>query len=103
MRIMQIVSLWAIGLFFLLPSPLYAVDKHVVDGPFILSAQAPIDEAFESVTSRNNIQDATIDWHNNMPAGLQAKRNSSYPWGTTTLGADELWVGTIAQGWPPNG
>ena len=34
-----------------------------------------------------------------MPDGFQAKRNSSYPWGTTTYGSDELWMGTIAQGW----
>jgi hypothetical protein len=74
-------------------------DEYPVDGPFLRTAQAPIDEAFESVTSRHNIQDASVDWQNNMPAGFQAKRNSSYPWGTTTYGESELWVGTIAQGW----
>ena len=74
-------------------------DEYPVDGPFLRTAQAPIDEAFESVTSRRNIQDARVDWQKNMPAGFQAKRNSSYPWGTTTYGDSELWVGTIAQGW----
>jgi hypothetical protein len=74
-------------------------NEYPVDGPFLRSAQAPIDEAFESVTSRHNIQDASVDWQSSMPAGFQAKRNSSYPWGTTTYGENELWVGTIAQGW----
>ena len=70
-----------------------------VDGPFRLAAQAQIDEAFEGVTSGNNVQDAKVYWQTNMPDGFQAKRNSSYPWGTTTYGSDELWMGTIAQGW----
>lgn len=77
----------------------HAADRQPVDGPFVFLGQAPVDEAFESVTSGNNIQDARIDWQKNMPVGFQAKRNSSYPWGTTTYGDDELWVGTIAQGW----
>jgi hypothetical protein len=68
-------------------------------GPFARSAHAPVDEAFESVTSGNNVQDATVDWQRHMPKGFQPKRNSSYPWGTTTYGENELWVGTIAQGW----
>jgi len=76
-----------------------SADGYLVDGPFLRSAQAPIDEAFESVTSRHNIQDASVDWQSSMPEGFQAKRNSSYPWGTTTYGDNELWVGTIAQGW----
>ena len=82
------------SLFALLPLFLHASEKYPVDGPFLRSAQAPIDEAFESVTSRHNIQDASVDWKKNMPAGFQAKRNSSYPWGTTTYGESELWVGT---------
>ena len=78
---------------------LHAVNDYTVDGPFIRAAQAPIDEAFESVTSGNNIQDASVDLQKEMPAGFQPKRNSSYPWGTTTHGENELWVGTISQGW----
>ena len=73
--------------------------RYPVDGPFRLAAQAQIDEAFEGVTSGNNIQDAKVDWQHKMPEGFQAKRNSSYPWGTATYGNDELWMGTIAQGW----
>nr|MDT0252219.1 hypothetical protein [Endozoicomonas sp.] len=70
-----------------------------VDGPFQLSARSPIDEAFESVTSGNNRQDAAVDWQNQMPEGFQAKRNASYPWATTTFDDREVWVGTISQGW----
>lgn len=99
MRINQsFLSLSAI-LLGLLPLSLQSANEYAVDGPFIRTAQAPIDEAFESVTSGNNIQDAGVDWEKNMPAGYQAKRNSSYPWGTTTYGENELWVGTISQGW----
>jgi len=61
--------------------------------------QAPIDDAFDSVTSRDNKQDASIDWQHKLPTGFQAKRNSSYPWGTTSYGESELWVGTISQDW----
>ncbi len=75
------------------------ISDSSVDGPFLLTAQAPIDEAFESVTSRNNTQDARIDWQKNMPEGFKPKRNSSYPWGTASYGESEMWVGTIAQGW----
>ena len=94
-------ALWSLAsiLIGLLPLSLKANNDYSVDGPFVRAAQAPIDEAFESVTSGNNIQDASVDWQKNMPAGFQAKRNSSYPWGTTTYGESELWVGTIAQGW----
>ena len=99
MKLMQTLLSLASILFVLLPLSLHATDEYPVDGPFLRSAQAPIDEAFESVTSRHNVQDASVDWKNNMPAGFQAKRNSSYPWGTTTYGESELWVGTIAQGW----
>lgn len=77
----------------------HSAGESVTTGPFTRSAQAPIDEAFESVTSGRNIQDATEDWRHNMPDGFQPKRNSSYPWGTTSYGEEELWVGTIAQGW----
>jgi hypothetical protein len=79
--------------------PARAGTRYPVDGPFRLAAQAQIDEAFEGVTSGNNIQDAKVDWQHKMPEGFQAKRNSSYPWGTATYGSDELWMGTIAQGW----
>jgi hypothetical protein len=83
----------------LLASIAHSDSTHPVDGPFRLAAQAQIDEAFEGVTSGNNVQDAKVEWQTNMPDGFQAKRNSSYPWGTTTYGSDELWMGTIAQGW----
>ena len=99
MRINQpLLSLVSL-LIYLLPLSLHAANEYPVDGPFIRSAQAPIDEAFKSVTSNKNVQNARVDWYNKMPAGFQAKRNSSYPWGTTTYGESELWVGTIAQGW----
>ena len=83
----------------LLASIAHSDSTRPVDGPFRLAAQAQIDEAFEGVTSGNNVQDAKVEWQTNMPDGFQAKRNSSYPWGTTTYGSDELWMGTIAQGW----
>ena len=76
-----------------------AVKRGPVDGPFLFAAQTHIDGAFESVTSGNNIDDPEVDWENNMPQGFQAKRNASYPWSTTTYGNDELWMGTISQGW----
>ncbi|MBE9540498.1 MAG: hypothetical protein IMF06_15555 [Proteobacteria bacterium] len=94
----SLLSLVSIA-FILQSLTLGAVNKYAVDGPFLWTAQAPIDEAFESVTSGNNIQDASVDWQKELPEGFQAKRNSSYPWGTTTYGEEELWVGTIAQGW----
>lgn len=94
-----VITSLVLPLIFLLTSSSYATGQYAVDGPFELSAQARIDEAFESVTSGNNIHDATKDWQAAMPEGFQAKRNSSYPWGTTTYGNEELWVGTIAQGW----
>ena len=91
---------WLAGILIVFLSlSLQAANKDAVDGPFIRSAQAPIDEAFESVTSGNNIQDARVDWENDLPEGFLPKRNSSYPWGTTTYDNSELWVGTIAQGW----
>ena len=99
MRVLQAGLSLVSFLMALLPLPLHAGSENYVDAPFLRSAQVPIDEAFDSVTSSHNIQDATVDWLSEMPAGLQAKRNSSYPWGTTTYGANELWVGTIAQGW----
>ncbi len=99
MRAGQTLRSLASVLFLLLPFPLNAAGEYPVDGPFVRSAQAPIDEAFESVTSRRNIQDASVDWQKKMPDGFQAKRNSSYPWGTASDGDKELWVGTIAQGW----
>ncbi|MEH6637250.1 MAG: hypothetical protein V7700_17145 [Halioglobus sp.] len=98
-RMLQTVLSLASFLIALLPLPLHAASENLVVAPFSRSAQAPIDEAFDSVTSSHNIQDATVDWLSEMPVGFQAKRNSSYPWGTTTYGANELWVGTIAQGW----
>jgi hypothetical protein len=81
------------------PVATFSAEELAVSGPFARSAHAPVDEAFESVTSGNNMQDATVDWQSGMPEGFQPKRNSSYPWGTTTYGESELWVGTIAQGW----
>ena len=69
-----------------------------IDGPFKIVAQTQIDEAFESVTSANNIYDPSVDWQNNMPDGFQGKRTASYPWSTTSYG-NELWMGTIPQGW----
>ncbi|MEH6593338.1 MAG: hypothetical protein V7746_23920 [Halioglobus sp.] len=76
-----------------------SADEQAASGPFERAAHSPVDEAFESVTSGNNIQDASVDWLREMPEGFRPKRNSSYPWGTTTYGDNELWVGTIAQGW----
>ena len=81
------------------PSGTEASIPNAVDGPFQLSARSPIDEAFDSVTSGNNIQDASVDWISQMPEGFQAKRNASYPWATTTYDDREVWVGTISQGW----
>jgi hypothetical protein len=99
MRICSALRPLASLLIVMFPTLLQATDKYPVDGPFTRTAQAPIDEAFESVTSGNNIIDASVDWQQNLPPGFQAKRNSSYPWGTTAYGDSELWVGTIAQGW----
>lgn len=99
MRMTKPLFLLASILLVLLPLPLHAINETPVDGPFVRSGQAPVDEAFESVTSGNNIQDASVDWQNKLPTGFQAKRNSSYPWGTTTYAERELWVGTIAEGW----
>jgi len=70
-----------------------------VDGPFGFAAQTHVDEAFENVVSPNNVYDPTVDWESKMPEGFQGKRNASYPWGTTTYGNDELWMGTISNGW----
>ncbi|MEH6549653.1 MAG: hypothetical protein V7711_09290 [Pseudomonadales bacterium] len=70
-----------------------------VDGPFVRAGQTQIDEAFESVTSGDNIYDPVKNWEGNLPEGYQAKRNAAYPWGTTTYKDKELWMGTISQGW----
>lgn len=82
-----------------LPVATFPAQELAVGGPFTRSAHAPVDEAFESVASGKNRQDASADWQREMPKGFRPKRNSSYPWGTTTYGENELWVGTIAQGW----
>ncbi len=84
---------------FLLSAFSYARPEYPVDGPFKFAAQTHIDEAFESVTSGDNIYDPTVDWNHNMPRGFQAKRTASYPWATTTYCSEELWLGTIPQGW----
>ena len=65
-------------------------------------AEEPVARAsVERPTSR----DITVYVHRSvsvdkLPQGFQAKRNSSYPWGTTSYGESELWVGTIAQAIP---
>lgn len=83
---------------FSLSGYIHAGPEYPVDGPFKLAARTPIDEAFKSVTSGDNIYEPTVDWADTMPEGFQAKRTASYPWSTTTYG-DELWMGTIPQGW----
>ncbi len=83
----------------LLSGSVQSEPRYPIDGPFRFAAQTLPDVAFESVTSSNNILDPSVDWNNNMPEGFQAKRSASYPWGTTTYGSDELWMGTISDGW----
>ena len=70
-----------------------------IDAPFVLAAQTKIDEAYIGITSSGNMYDPTNnDWANMLPPGYEGKRTAAYPWGTTTYG-QELWFGTIAQGW----
>jgi len=76
-----------------------SVTRGPIDGPFRLAAQTKIDGVFKSVTSRENINDASVDWQNALPAGTQAKRVASYPWSTASYGKDVLWMCTISQGW----
>ena len=95
-----LVSILALVASNLFVSPLGSapITRAPIDGPFRLAAQSKIDGAFRSVTSRRNINDASVDWQADMPSGLQARRGASYPWSTTSHG-DELWMGTITNGW----
>lgn len=98
--IKTLIATLYVALFLLVDTTQAKTNIHAsTDSPFQLSARSAIDEAFEGVTSDNNIQDATIDWQSQMPDGFQPKRNASYPWATTTFDDREVWVGTISQGW----
>lgn len=74
------------------------VVRKVVDGPFKLVATSSIDGSFKSVTSSENLNNNSIKWNNRLINGHQARRGASYPWSTTIHG-NELWMGTISQGW----
>ncbi|MEO9968991.1 MAG: hypothetical protein ABJG15_04020 [Hyphomonadaceae bacterium] len=75
------------------------VIRPPVDGPFKLTAQIGISGAFRGVTSTRNINDPTRDWQHDLPDGTQARRSGSYPWAIAGHGENELWVGTVSEGW----
>ena len=103
-RVFVLISL-LFGLLFVAFSNLFIgnlkfkpVVRKAVDGPFKLVATSSIDGSFKSVTSSKNLNNNSRKWDNRILNGHQAKRGASYPWSTTIHG-NELWMGTISQGW----
>lgn len=60
------------------------------------SAQAPVDEAWYGLYDLRNEYNPYKQWEISAPA--QPKRNSAYAWGTTVWG-EEVWFGTLNNGW----